>query len=225
MNKTTQRQIFLDGEGDAWFQRNLLKSSEQVEHWKAREPLGDLLAEIPLAMGEGVSVLEVGCGQGLRLEHLRNEKGWRVAGIDPSESAVQSVRALGIQAHVATADLLPAASQSVDLLIYDFCLYLCDRSDLFQIAAEAHRVLRPNSWLAIVDFWSPHERSNQYHHKPDVYSHKRNIPAMFDWHPSYVAVDHRLRHHANRSYTDDPNEWVAATILRRSDGDSQQAHG
>lgn len=166
MNKTTQQQVFLDGEGDAWFKRNFLKSSEQVEHWKPREPLGDLLA-----------------------------------------------------------DLMPAASQSVDLLIYSFCLYLCDRSDLFQIAAEAYRVLNPSCWLAIVDFGSPHERSNHYYHKPGVYNHKGDMPAMFDWHPSCVVVDHRLHHHANRSYTDDPNEWVVATILRRSDGDSQQAHG
>jgi len=218
MNPSTQRQVFLDGEGDAWFHRNLLQSSEQVELWKAREPLGGLLADLPLAMGEGVSVLEVGCGQGLRLEHLRNEKGWHVAGIDPSEAAVEAVRALGLEAHVATADVLPVACQSVDLLIYGFCLYLCDRSDLFRIAAEAHRVLKPSSWLAIVDFWSPHPLCNPYHHKPGTYSHKGDLPAMFSWHPSYVITDHRLRHHADPSHTDDPNEWVAATILRRYDG-------
>ena len=224
MNPSTQRQVFLDGEGDAWFHRNLLQSSEEFELWRAREPLGGLLADLPLAVGEGVSVLEVGCGQGLRLEHLRNEKGWHVAGLDPSEAAVKAARALGLEAHVATADVLPVASQSVDLLIYGFCLYLCDRSDLFQIAAEAHRVLKSSSWLAIVDFWSPYPLCNPYHHKSGIYSHKADLPAMFSWHPSYVITDHRLRHHADRSHTDDPNEWVAATILRRCDGAPSPPH-
>jgi len=221
MTQPTQRQVFLEGEGDAWFQRNRLKSSEQVDGSRAREPLGDMLAKLPLAKGEGVSVLEVGCGQGLRLQHLRSEKGWSVAGIDPSEAAVEAARSLGLEANVATADLLPVPSQSVDLLIYGFCLYLCDRPDLFQIAAEAHRVLKPSSWLAIVDFWSPHELSKPYHHKAGVYSRKGDIPAMFNWHPSYVITDHHLRHHVSRSYTDEPNEWVAATIFRRFDGDLQ----
>ena len=40
---------------------------------------------------------------------------------------------------------------------------------------------------------------------------------MFNWHPSYVITDHVMRHHATNEYTDDKQEWVAATILRRFD--------
>ena len=36
---------------------------------------------------------------------------------------------------------------------------------------------------------------------------------MFNWHPSYVITDHRLRHHSTRAYTDELQEWVAATLL------------
>ena len=45
-----------------------------------------------------------------------------------------------------------ARRRSVDLLIYGFCLYLCDRDYPFMIVAEAHRVLKPQAWLAILDF-------------------------------------------------------------------------
>ena len=109
------------------------------------------------------------------------------------------------------------ADNSIDLLIYGFCLYLCDRDDLFKIAAEAHRILKPQSWLAIFDFWSPYQTVNNYHHCSGVHTYKDNLPAMFTWHPSYVITDHHIRHHSTRAYTDELQEWVAATILRRYD--------
>lgn len=147
-----------------------------------------------------------------------------MAGVDPSAEAVAQVVEAGLIAKVATADSLPFADAPVDLLIYGFCLYLCDRSDLFKIAAEAHRVLKHESWLAILDFWSPHQTVNVYHHRPGIFSFKDNLPAMFSWHPSYVVTDHRLRHHVTRAYTDDPQEWTAATILRRSDQTLSASH-
>jgi SAM-dependent methyltransferase len=217
MTQPSQRQIFLDGEGDAWYGRNYQSSPEQREQWQSHDPLAKLLEALPLPRGSKVSVLEVGCGQGLRLLRMQHEFGWQVAGVDPSSIAVEAVLSTGLQAHVATADALPLPNASLDLLIYGFCLYLCDRSDLFKIAAEAHRVLKPESWLAILDFWSPHQKVNPYHHRREVFSYKDDLSAMFSWHPSYVITDHCLRHHSTRAYTDDPEEWIAATILRRND--------
>ena len=77
--------------------------------------------------------------------------------------------------------------------------------------------------LAILDFWSPHQSINPYRHRQGIQSYKDDLPAMFSWHPSYVITDHRLRHHATRAYTDEPQEWVAATLLRRCDFVSGQA--
>ena len=49
-----------------------------------------------------------------------------------------------------------------------------------------------------------------------IQSYKDNLPAMFSW-PILVITDHRLRHHATRAHTDEPQEWVASTLLRRCD--------
>lgn len=217
MTTPSQRQVFLDGEGDAWFQRNRQADADRLAHWTDQDPLAELLENLPLPRGPEVSVFEVGCGQGLRLARLSQTRGWSAAGLDPSDQAIAAVNAAGCKGIVGTAEALPLASRSVDLLIYGFCLYLCDRDDLFRIAAEAHRVLKPQAWLAILDFWSPHQIINPYHHRQGVNSYKDDLPAMFSWHPSYVITDHRLRHHASRAYTDEPQEWVAATLLRRSD--------
>jgi ubiquinone/menaquinone biosynthesis C-methylase UbiE len=224
MTQSSQRQIFLDGEGDAWYERNHRSSLVQREQWQEHDPLAQLLAELPLPRGSEVSALEVGCGQGLRLLRMEQEFGWQVAGVDPSSVAVEAVLSMGLKAHVATADALPLPDASVDLLIYGFCLYLCDRSDLFKIAAEAHRVLKPESWLVMLDFWSRHQISTPYHHCSGVFSYKDDLPAMFSWHPSYVITDHRLRRHASHVYTDNPREWVAATILRRFDLTPSSSH-
>ena len=38
---------------------------------------------------------------------------------------------------------------------------------------------------------------------------------MFDWHPDYVCMTHKLRHHSEAGYTDEQDEWVAVSILRK----------
>lgn len=215
MTLPLQRDVFLSGEGDAWFHRNrrdqpLIASTEDL--------LLPALLDLPLEPGPATAVAEVGCGQGLRLHALALEKGWRVYGLDPSAEAVAATTQFGVEARVGTAEQLPYTSGSIDLLVFGFCLYLCDRDDLFQIAAEAHRVLKPSAWLAILDFWSPQQRSNPYCHKPGLQSYKSNLPEMFLWHPSYVVTDHRLRHHTTHAHTDDADEWVSATVIRKCDG-------
>jgi len=177
MKIPSQRQAFLQGEGDAWFRRKRQLDAHQVAHLCDQDPLRELLENLPLPHGSQVSVLEVGCGQGLRLNRLKKTKGWDVCGLDPSEKAITAVNASECRGIVATAESLPMADKSVDLLIFGFCLYLCDRDDLFQIADGAHRVLKPKAWLAILDFLTPSQTINPYHH--------------------------HLRHHATRSYTDE----------------------
>lgn len=217
MTTPSQRQVFLEGEGDAWFQRNQQSDIDQIADWSDQDPLVQFLENLPLPCGPEVSVLEVGCGQGLRLARLNSSKGWSLAGLDPSEKAIAAVTAAGHMGLVGTAEALPIPDRSVDLLIYGFCLYLCDRDDLFAISAEAHRVLKPQSWLAILDFWSPFHRVNNYQHCSGIKSYKDHMPSMFSWHPSYVITDHSLRHHSTRAYTDDPQEWIAVSLLRRND--------
>ena len=215
MTRPLQRQVFLNGEGDAWFQRNSQDTPAEISSWTEHDPLLKLLMNLPLPKGPEVSVLEVGCGQGLRLACLNQMMGWSVSGLDPSQQAVKAVSSRGMKAVVGTADSLPAQDSSVDLLIYGFCLYLCDRDDLFKITSEANRVLKDQSWLAIIDFWASCQQVNAYHHRQGISSYKDNLPAMFTWHPSYIVTDHCVRHHASASYTDDLQELVGATILRK----------
>jgi ubiquinone/menaquinone biosynthesis C-methylase UbiE len=211
-----QKDIFLSGEGNAWFDRNADTLA------KKEMPGGDplllelLSLQVQFAGVQGVGkVLEIGCGAGGRLAWVQQYMGLECYGIEPSESAVSQANRAGVRARVGTADELPFAEKFFDVVIFGFCLYLCDRDDLFKIAAEADRVLKNQSWLLIKDFYSPEVIANAYHHKADVYSYKMDYKTLFTWNPDYNVYSNRVVHHAHGNYTDDRREWVATSVLRK----------
>ena len=126
-----QKEIFLQSEGDAWFIRN--------QQGVATRKLPDddlILREILDIHGQSggggrLKGLEIGCGDGTRLAWLKNNLNADCYGIEPSIKSVAAACAKGINVTQGTADILPFADQSFDIVIFGFCLYLCDREDLF----------------------------------------------------------------------------------------------
>jgi len=210
-----QKQLFLESEGDAWHHRNIgaLAQKDYSEDEIARV-VADLCAAKQEINGK-IKILEVGCGAGGRLDWLARNAGSEVCGIEPSSEAVMQAAQLGIPVSKGTADDLPFESGTIDIIIYGFCLYLCDQQDLFQIAKEADRVLKDTAWVVIRDFYSTSSLRVPYHHKEGVSSHKMDYGKLFDWHPFYTRYSHRVSHHGLGEYTDDMGEWVATTILRK----------
>jgi ubiquinone/menaquinone biosynthesis C-methylase UbiE len=210
-----QRDAFLDSEGDAWFRRNTGQSDASYN------PDSDLLlAEIcaiaPLILTQSPPrILEIGCGAGMRLSWLTENRNFQSFGIDPSERAVEAARVRGIDVRRGTADQLPFDDRSFDIVVFGFCLYLCDREDLFRIAAEAHRVLKSSGWLLLLDFYDKAHSARAYHHRAGLFSHKMDYTSLFTWHPDYTVYSHKLRHHSAGGYTDDPQEWVATSVVRK----------
>lgn len=209
-----QKDAFLAGEGDAWFERNA--SAGQSD----RLPEGDRLVRELLTLTSpalsGASVLEIGCGEGRRLGWLKEHAGSRCSGIEPSTRAVDAAMSRGVDAKVGTADQLPFADSEFDIVIFGFCLYLCDRSDLFRVACEADRVLKSPGWLLIQDFYSPDAAKRKYHHREGLFSYRLDYRSLFLWHPAYMTYAHRVEHHVLGGFTDDANEWVATSILRKN---------
>lgn len=214
MNSSKQKDIFLRGEGDAWFERN--RQSIQNREFGVHDPIVAAIVRCQEAIsGTGSKLLEVGCGEGKRLSWISQNLGLECHGIDPSGRAVAAAREEGIQAVVGTADEIPYIDQTFDFLIFGFCLYLCDRDDLFRIAQEADRVLKPDAWLVIQDFYSETRVKREYHHRNGVYSFKMDYRSLFVWHPAYTCFAHEIIHHGKNDFTDDPNEWVGISVLRK----------
>jgi SAM-dependent methyltransferase len=206
-----QKDMFLSVEGDAWFTRN--EAALAVRDWSA-DPVCRQLARLSVT-GRRSKVLEIGCGDGSRLHFLAGKHDCHVFGVEPSERAVLKARERGVEAVRSTADRLPFADASFDIVIFGFCLYLCDDGDLFRIALEADRVLAGTGWLLILDFEALAPVYRPYHHAAGITSRKMDYKSMFVWHPSYTLASHEKFHHATLQWTDESDEWVSLACLRK----------
>jgi ubiquinone/menaquinone biosynthesis C-methylase UbiE len=209
-----QRDVFLQSEGDAWFSRNasILGSRKLPD---SDSVLLEILALPAAEIVTGTRVLEIGCGDGTRLSWLRQNRGFECHGVDPSGQAVEVAKSRSIDAHQGTADSLAFVDAHFDIVMFGFCLYLCDRTDLFRIISEADRVLKDPGWLLILDFYSATPTKRAYHHRSGVFTYKMDYRTLFTWHPAYSCYAHKVCAHAGGGYTDDASEWVATSVLRK----------
>lgn len=201
----SQRDLFLQGEGDAWFERNEPPVDGQPPMW-AVAPVAEMI--------DGMSrILEVGCSDGRNLAWLQQETGCTAAGVDPSSVAI----ARGLERHpgldllVGTADQLPFESR-FDLVLLGFCLYLCDRESLPRIVAEVDRVLEPGGLVAIIDFDPPTPRRRRYRHRDGISSYKMDHLSIFTAFPNYTAAYKVTGSHAGPGLTDDVRERIALSV-------------
>jgi len=213
-----QKNIFLESEADAWFERNhaAVSSKDYSSNDSLTSAIVGLIGDASLDVSRAIKVLEVGCGEGRRLEWLAKNTGIEVYGIEPSQKAVDLAISRGVQVKRSTADEILFEDATFDIVIFGFCLYLCDRKDLFRIAKEADRVLKDNAWLVMQDFYSKAPIETDYHHLLGLKSYKMDYKTLFDWHPSYSCYSHQVHHHGSTKFTDDPSEWVATSVLRKS---------
>lgn len=211
MKKATQKSIFMASEGDEWFNRNAQALSRADE---------DLVVEMlrfnNLAPKK---ILEIGCSNGSRLNRMNKVFGSECFGIDPSPKAIED----GLRAHpqlslqVGTADALPFDIDSFDMVVFGFCLYLCDRKDLFRIAYEADRCLSNHGTLVIKDFLPSIPFRNRYLHHESVYSFKMDYSMMFTWNPAYSEIAKVVTSHSGFVLRDVPNEKVGIVVLRKNE--------
>lgn len=214
-NIILQKDIFLQSEADEWFERN--KQSNSKKSFSEDMVCVEIQKIIRAHSSQGnvFKILEVGCGEALRLSWLSQEFGAQVFGVEPSKKALIEAAKRGVVVTQGTADFLPYLDETFDILIFGFCLYLCDQKDLFKIAHEADRVLKKNAWLIINDFYYPGSITRAYHHKLGVQSHKMDYRTLFDWHPSYICYSHQIQQHGLQEFCDDPQEWVAVSSMRK----------
>jgi len=174
-----QKNLFLKSEADKWYQRNKKILEERTFE-------NDILClKITKLLNSNskkkISLLEVGCADGTRLNLIKKKyNNIKVEGVEPSKKAInQGKKKFGIKIHRGTADFLPIKKSSVDILIYGFCLYLCDINDYEDICLNANKVLKKKGTLIIYDFFSTQPIYKIYKHNKNIYSHKRDFRKIF----------------------------------------------
>lgn len=206
----SQKEIFLTAEGDGWFARNRLDDG-RLKTDPATDPVLNTIGKLSLAPR---NILEIGASNGWRLSALKQKiNDISCTGIEPSAKAVAAA-ASGVDMRQGTAEKLPFPNQSFDMIIFGFCLYLCDRNDLFTIAAEADRALAQKGHVIIYDFYPDTPYRNIYAHVTDVYSYKMDHARMFSWNPSYRIVHQAVMTHPG-SAEDTPDNRTGITVLQK----------
>jgi ubiquinone/menaquinone biosynthesis C-methylase UbiE len=207
----SQKDVFLATEGDQYHRRNKDKFSRPG----SKADQDRVVAAVAALAVKPDAVLEIGSGHGWRLEQLRTAYGATCDGIDPSAQAVADGTAAypHVRLQVGTADRLLFPDCSFDLVVFGFCLYLCDRQDLFTIAAEADRVLRDGGHLVIEDFHPPFPYRNPYGHSADTTTYKMDYPRLFTGNPAYTLLSQTIFDHDGAASIADRDKRVAVTVL------------
>ena len=206
----SQKDIFIKKEGNNWFQRNQEVISERDY---SNDTVCLMIQEnYP---NQSMKILEVGCSSGQRLNYLAG-LGYPVCGIEPSELAVIEARKNGLNVYQGTADNLNLDNDSVDILIFGFCLYLVDPSDYFKVVSEAYRVLADNGVIIIHDFAPKVHYKNAYKHFEGVNSYKFDFAQILLTHPHLVLRNKIMELHSKlTSDVSNQDEWVQISTISK----------
>ena len=218
MSKTSE-EWFLSGEGDAWWNRNqnALAQSERLE----RDPV---VRALELFGAKPRRVLEIGAANGYRLNALRILFGCEVAGIEPSERAVEAGRKEfdAVDLRRGLAHELPFENASFDLVIVNFVLHWVGRPHLLRVVAEMDRVTQNGGLLLIGDFAPAAPHLVAYHHLPgaDVWTWKQDYASLFCASQLYeLAGTLRFDHQTLEWSADAPSaERASITLLHKNCG-------
>lgn len=206
-----QSKTFLEGEGDGWFKRNKA-AVNGLQRYFDSEAIKRVLGNFEESIN---NILEIGCGNGAKLNDLCRYFNADGAGVDPSPLAIND----GCELHnhlrlsVATASSLPYDSNQFDLVYFGFCLYLVDREDVFKAVAEADRVLKSGGFLAILDFDPKRRHKRPYHHRAGIFSFKTSYSDFFTGGGHYYLVAKESFSHQSNHFSIDSDERVSVCIL------------
>ena len=211
-----QKDIFLEFEGDSYFERNHLtiKNREMGPEDPIILALSNLIEK--KNENDNLKLLEVGCGEGKRLQWISQNYNIQCFGTDPSKKAVETANKRNISAIKGTADDLKYDNEKFDFVVFGFCLYLCDREDLFKIVKETDRVLKKSGYIIIRDFFSTTPSSTIYRHNNSLLTYKMDYRKLFDWHPYYECISHTVDTASKPVPKDDKSEWRATSIIRKN---------
>lgn len=210
----SQKEVFLESEGDRWFERNFASETKQD---RERDQALTTLLRLNHRFED---VLEVGCADGWRLHELHERFGSRGEGVDPSAKAVEIGRERypDITLKVGTADSLEYASATFDLVIAGFCLCLCDRRDLFKIAAELDRILKVGGTLLITEFLTPSPYKNEWQHVSGMSCYKMDYAKMFLWNPQYTLYERSVvDYNSGKMEMSQFDDQISVSLLLKGD--------
>jgi methionine biosynthesis protein MetW len=127
------------------------------EYWRHRTAAGlqPRFEIIGSAIARGASVLDIGCGDGVMLEHFQSTRGVKAIGIDVSAEAVRRACARGINARVQTLGELRGSGEAFDHVVMSEVVEHV--ADAERFVADAWAVTRRSLWVTFPNIaYFPH---------------------------------------------------------------------
>lgn len=211
----SQSELFLAGEGDAWFARNMASVKVTPE----APDVNFICATLETFRQEISSILEIGCGAGAKVEALSEYFQSDGYGIDPSKEAITvaterlSPENIKLDFQTGIAQQIPFSDKKFDLVFFGFCLYLVEPNEIFKAVMEADRVLRNGGFLAILDFDYGQSRKVPYKHAPGIFSYKNNYSQIFTSSNYFHQISKWSFSHSYNSFAADKDEQLSIEVL------------
>jgi len=176
----------------------------------------DLLAALPAlrTLVPGARIVDLGCGTGRTGAWFSARGASELVGVDVCEPMLERARERGVYASTTCASILATglATGAFDGAVSSMVLdHVADLAGFF---VEAHRLLRPGGWLAVVDFHPFFMMQGIPTHFPDANSPttpqvaiENHVHALRDFFQVAVAKGFAVRAFDERFVTD---EWVEA---------------
>lgn len=206
-----QSQIFLDSEGDSWYERN--KST--IESAKASADITFILQILNGSSFEIKDLLEVGCSSAVKLNWLASSFSASGSGIDPSSLAIQQGKEKypDLDLNVGLASRLPFEADKFDLVFFGFCLYLVPPEEIELALKEALRVLRPKGFIALTDFDPGIEMTVPYKHVRGLSSYKRDYMQILNKLSNVTLIAKHSFSNSGNFFVEDKNSRVSTQIF------------
>lgn len=209
----TQNTIFLNGEADAYHQRN---ASHNASYDIEEDRVASMLHGLPLGtVAMPSSIADLGCSSGERLSALCARYGIagpNGMGIDASETAIEVARKRDPDLLWASCDWTSRqfVDEGFDVVILSYAMHWIDRHMLMDALCMAHYYVNLGGVLLINDFVS--HQDVPYRHRDGVMTYKRNYPAMFLGTGLYETIASERYDYPGTAVGEDPCTCVA---LRR----------
>jgi ubiquinone/menaquinone biosynthesis C-methylase UbiE len=215
----SQIKAFITHEANDYFKRN--KASIEAYNGD-KDPLCQMISRYQL---KPTSVLEIGSSAGHRLAYLRQTlQPEIIRGVEPSKDAIAFGKEYfdfkeDVFINTTADDMSQLASESFDLVIIGFVLYVVDRPLFLKTIAEIDRVLKNKGILILSDFYAQKPSKTKYHHlqNQEAYSYKQATEQLFTATQHYHLLAKDSMHHGTNNCNADEHygEKYSISLLKK----------
>lgn len=199
------KNYFFKKGGDDYFKRSIYGLGSMDYD---NDPVIKLIKELKDKVN---NLIEIGCGDGARLNFIHNKLRIDSYGIDPSHLAIKNTKHLKSHCKIGSADKIPFLNKKFDIVLFGQSVMYFDDDLLPKIVSETFNILSNKSYIIINDFYSKKIKYKTYKHYKKIKIRKMDNSKLFLWHPQIKLIKQKIYSYKNSKKRDNQ---VSLDLLR-----------